>query len=63
MNIGDIATAVTNVGFPVVWCVLMAFMVYKMQAQHKEETDKMTEALNNNNLLLHQILERLRIDP
>ena len=33
--------------------------IKEMQTQHKAETDKMTEAINNNNLLLQRILDRL----
>ena len=33
--------------------------IKEMQNLHKSETDKMTEAINNNNILLQRILDRL----
>lgn len=46
---------VNTVGFPIACVVAMFFMLNKERETHKEETDKMIEALNNNTLVLESI--------
>lgn len=48
MDLQGILTAVSTVGFPIAACVALFWRDNKMQEQHKAESDKMTEALNNN---------------
>ena len=70
MDYSVIVTMVGSLGFPIVACIFIAIFFSKtqdnyradikeMQTVHKAETDKMTEAINNNNLLLQRILDRL----
>lgn len=70
MEINAIITMIGSLGFPIVACVFIAIFfsrtqdnyradIKEMQTVHKAETDKMTEAINNNNLLLQRILDRL----
>lgn len=56
----DIITAISTVGFPIVMCLLMWYMNEKQDTRHREEVDKMTEAVNNNTIVLQQMLEHLR---
>ena len=55
----DIMTAISTVGFPIVMCILMYVMNDKQDIRHAEETDKVTEALNNNTLALQQLLDKM----
>lgn len=56
----DIVTAISTVGFPIVMCLLMWYMNEKQDTRHKEEVDRMTEAVNNNTMVLQQVLEHMR---
>ena len=69
MDYSIIVTMVGSLGFPIVACIFIAVFFSKtqdnyradikeMQNTHKAETDKMTEAINNNNLLLQRLLDR-----
>lgn len=69
MDANVIITMIGSLGFPIVACIFIAVFFSKtqdnyrndikeMQATHKAETDKMTEAINNNNLLLQRLLDR-----
>lgn len=69
MDYSFIVTMVGSLGFPIVACIFIAVFFSKtqdnyradikeMQNTHKAETDKMTEAINNNNLLLQRLLDR-----
>lgn len=70
MDANVIITMIGSLGFPIVACIFIAIFfsrtqdnyradIKEMQMAHKTETDKMTEAINNNNLLLQRILDRL----
>lgn len=61
MDINTIITAIGSVGFPIVACCFMAFYVKDINEKHKAESDKMTEAINNNNKLLEKIIDRLEV--
>lgn len=60
----------SNFGFPIACCGILMWYVFQLQKQHKEElrhimdehkleTDKMTEAINSNTLILTKLLEKL----
>lgn len=53
-------TVISQVGFPIACVIAMAYFVIVLMKQHKEESAKMTEAINNNTILLQQILEHMR---
>lgn len=61
MDLQTIITAVGSLGFPIVACCFMAVYIKDINAKHKEEADKMTEAINNNNKLLEKIIDRLEV--
>lgn len=65
-----IASLVSSIGFPIVCCgILMYYVKYtrdkdsekisNIEAQHKEETDKLTEALNNNTVVIQRLCDYL----
>lgn len=54
-----ISDIVKNLGFPIVCCGALFWYMVKQRDMHKEETDKMTEALNNNTLVLEKLLFKI----
>lgn len=54
-----VITAIGSLGFPIVACCFMATYIRDINTKHKEESDKMVEAINNNNKLLERVLDRL----
>ena len=44
--------AVSSVGFPIVFCFVLYKTITDIQKAHKEESDKMTEAIHNNTLAI-----------
>ena len=58
----EIVQAISTVGFPIVCCIILIYLNEKQDTRHKEEVDKMTEAVNNNTVVIQQILEHLRGD-
>lgn len=61
MDIQLIITAIGSLGFPIVACCFMAVYIRDINTKHKEESDKMVEAINNNNKLLERIIDRLEV--
>lgn len=59
MDYTAIMQAIGTVGFPIVACCAIFYLLEKQGQQHKDEMDKMTDALNNNTIVLNRILERL----
>lgn len=58
----EIVQAISTVGFPIVCCIILICLNERQATRHKEEVDKMTEAVNNNTVVIQQILEHLRGD-
>lgn len=70
MNINDILTAVTTVGFPIVCCGAMMYYVKyttdkhreeieTLNTQHKDEMREVTNAVNNNTLALQKLCDKM----
>ena len=55
----DVVNLVSTIGFPIVCCGACFWYIYKMDFRHKEEMDKMSEAINNNTLVMQQLIDEL----
>lgn len=58
-----ITTAVSNVGFPIVCAAVLFWLQNKEREAHKEESQKLTEALNNNTVVMEKILTKIGDAP
>ena len=70
-NMDQIWSAIGQYAFPIVACVVMGWYVkyredkhsqeiHEINQDHKEEVNKMTDAVNNNTLALTQLIDYLR---
>lgn len=59
MDITEIMSAISTVGFPIVACAAMFWSNRETQKQHKEESDKWSEALLNNTLAIQKLTDML----
>lgn len=59
MDANAIIQLVSSLGFPIVCSGALFWMLNKSNAQHKEEMDKISEALNNNTIAMNKLYERL----
>lgn len=62
MDVSTISQLIGSLGFPIVVSLLLIYMNYKQDEQHKAEMDKLTESLNNNTIALTKLTERLHLD-
>lgn len=60
VDANTIGTLVGSVGFPVALCIGLLYYLFKVQRDHKEETDQLKDAINNLNVVMKQILEHIR---
>ena len=59
MGVNELIQLVGSLGFPIVACGALFWRMIKSDEQHKEEMNKMSEALNNNTSALVKLTERL----
>lgn len=59
MDGNAIIQAISAVGFPIVMCVLLLYYVRSLQTSHKEESEKFTDALNRNTLVLQRLCDKI----
>lgn len=70
MDANTLTTVIGSLGFPIVACLGIAWFFAKvndnyrsdikeMNASHKAEMDKMTEAINNNTLVIQKLIDRM----
>lgn len=54
-----IINAVSTLGFPIVVCFILLYIVNKQNEEHKEEMAKISESLNNNTLVIQHLTDTL----
>ena len=59
MDMQNVATLIGSLGFPIVACIMLFWYINKRDDIHKEEINKLSEAVNNNTLVMQKLLDRL----
>lgn len=64
----EVETLITSVGFPIAMCLLFAWYIYKRDEkdstkdiEHKQEVDKLSEAISNNTIVMEKLLKVLSL--
>lgn len=57
MEMQAVMNAIGTVGFPIVMCLILVYMMNNLNKQHKEEMDKLNDALNNNTLAIQHLTD------
>ena len=55
----DIVNIISTVGYPIAMSLILMWYIYTTSKQHKEEIDRMTEALNHNTVVLERLCTKL----
>lgn len=55
MDVSGVVSAIANMGFPAVFCVIMIWLNHEQNSQHKEELSGLKEALDNNTQALTEL--------
>ena len=66
MDANTIVTLVGSLGFPICACIGLGLFVTSelrsMRSDHKEEMAKMTEAVNNNTMVIQKLVDKMGDD-
>lgn len=60
MDVSNFSTLIAQLGFPIACCIALFWYINKQSKQHKEEMDKMSEAINNNTAVMNEVLKQLQ---
>ena len=58
----EVIQLISNVGFPIVMCLALFKNSSDLTDKHKEETEKFTEALNNNTIVLQKLCDKMGVE-
>lgn len=59
MDVNGITTLIGSLGFPIVACGAMFWQNIRQSKDHKEEMNKLAEAVNNNTTAITKLVEHL----
>lgn len=59
MEISDIVTLITNVGFPIACTCALFYFWNKEREQHCAETEELKDAINNNTIVMQHLIDKL----
>lgn len=59
MEISDIVTLITNVGFPIACTCALFYFLNKEREQHRVETAEIKDAINNNTIVMQHLIDKL----
>lgn len=62
MDVNAIVQIISGVGFPVAVCLICFWYINKLDETHREEVNKLTEALNNNTLVMKELCDKIGVD-
>lgn len=59
MDINTVSTFINSVGFPIAACCVIAWLSYKQSENHKQETEELSKALNENTQVISNLKQML----
>lgn len=59
MDVSVLTQLVGSLGFPIAMCIALFWLLYKTNENHKNEMEKLTEAINNNTVALTQLSAKI----
>lgn len=62
MDLNTITQFITSIGFPIACCLACFWYINKSDEQHKEELAKLSDALNNNTLVIQKLLDKMEAE-
>ena len=62
MDIDNLTTLISSLGFPIVACIYMAVTQQKSEERHSKEVDELRKAVNNNTNVMVKLCTKLGVD-
>ena len=60
MDMSTVTSLIGSLGFPIACCIALFWYLTQVNKRHKEEMDKMSEAINNNTNVMNNLIEEMR---
>lgn len=57
MDVGEITSIISTIGFPIVCCLACFWKINDQDNKHKEEMNTVTKAIENNTLALQHLTD------
>lgn len=61
MDANTIVTLISSLGFPICMVIFMCWFIVRTMDSHKEETLKLTEAVNNNTMVIQRLVDKMEV--
>lgn len=55
----NVIQMISTVGFPIAMCLVLAWYIYTKDKTHKEEINKLSDAVNKQTLSIQRLVERI----
>lgn len=55
MNMDEVTSLISNVGFPIAVCIALFYFMVKQEDKHKSETDKLSATVEANTKVLTEL--------
>lgn len=62
MDFSAIIGAISTVGYPIILSILLLWYIKTQSEDHKLESEKFTDALNKNTLVLQKLCDKLGVE-
>ena len=62
MDFSNVSQIISTLGLPIAVCLICFWYINKREEQHKEEVNKLSEAVHNNTLVMQKLVDRLGVD-
>ena len=62
MNVEPIIQMISTVGFPIAMCIVLAFQGVRIIESLQNEIKELRATINNSNLVMQRILDKLGVD-
>ena len=62
MDLTAIVQVVSSLGFPIAVCLIYFWYINKLEETHRNEVQKLTDALNNNTLIMQKLCDRMGVE-
>ena len=61
MDVTAIVQVVSSLGFPIAVCLICFWYINKIEEMHSNEVQKLTDALNNNTLIMQKLCDKMGV--
>ena len=59
MDISNFEHLIDALGFPIVCCGVLMWYIYRQAKMHRDEVSALTDAINNNTVVMEKIVNKL----